>query len=423
MPIPFGLNVPWAWPWVAAILFLLLSAELFALSREQRRKQLPALPVPLAFSKALPLVALLLAVQLWVLAQWLSGVSLSPFDTRMNLSLGVSYLGFLLLCLLLINTSQRAEQVIWVLVFSAAFQAVFGAVMVLTGTEWGFLIQKESYLGKATGTFINRNHLAGYLEMTIALGIGLLLAQVTSYSGNWRQRLRSFIGVLLSNKVILRLLLVIMVIALVMTRSRMGNTAFFASMMATGLLALLIMRNKSLSTTILLGSLLAIDIAIVGTFFGVEEVAERLQNTSTETESRDEVTRDTVQMAKDHALTGTGAGTFTHVYPAFKGADVVTTFIYNNAHNDYAQFAAEFGLPAAAVLLLVVLICLWWAVSAMRQRNSHFYQGLGFGSAMAIIAIGIHSAVDFNLQIPANVYTFILVLALATIARWAPRRS
>ena len=106
-------------------------------------------------------------------------------------------------------------------------------------------------------------------------------------------------------------------------------------MMATGLLALLIMRNKSLSTTILLGSLLAIDIAIVGTFFGVEEVAERLQNTSTETESRDEVTRDTVQMAKDHALTGTGAGTFTHVYPAFKGADVVTTFIYNNAHNDY----------------------------------------------------------------------------------------
>ena len=195
MPIPFGLNVSWAWPWVGACVFLLLTLELTSLAREKASKQLPALDLPVSFIKALPLIFLVGCVQVWAFVQSLSGLSLSPFDTRLDVALGFSYLGFLILSLLLINSRRRAEEVIWVLIFSAAFQAVFGAVMVLTGAEWGFLIQKESYVGKATGTFINRNHLAGYLQMTIALGIGLLLAQLPEYSGNWRQRLRSIIGV------------------------------------------------------------------------------------------------------------------------------------------------------------------------------------------------------------------------------------
>jgi hypothetical protein len=32
---------------------------------------------------------------------------------------------------------------------------------------------------------------------------------------------------------------------------------------------------------------------------------------------------------------------------------------------------------------------------------------------MAIVALGIHGTVDFNLQIPANALTFTVILALA----------
>jgi O-antigen ligase len=327
------------------------------------------------------------------------------------------------LALLLMGSRERVRQFIWVVVSAAAFQALYGAFMVLSGVEYGFFAEKEHYRGVATGTYVNRNSLAGLLELALALGIGLLLGEPTRYFGNARQRLRQFIEVLLSKKVVLRLLLAILVIALVLTRSRMGNTAFFASLMASGALALLLMRNKTTATTVLLGSLLVIDIAIVGTFFGVDKVAERLQQTSAQTESRDEVTRDAINIILEQPVIGIGAGTFTHTFPALKSEEVTTFGLYNNAHNDYVQFAYEFGIPATLALASIVLWAFWNAVIAMRERNSRFYQGVGFSVTMAIVAIGIHSTVDFNLQIPANAALFVAILALSAIARWAPHNS
>jgi O-antigen ligase len=200
----------------------------------------------------------------------------------------------------------------------------------------------------------------------------------------------------------------------------MGNTAFFASLMIAGALALLLMRNKTTSTTVLLTSLLVIDIAIVGTFFGVDKVAERIQETSVEGESRDEVARDTFAMFMEYPITGVGAGNFTYVFPAFKGEDILTRQIYNNAHNDYAQFAAEFGAPATLALGVLVLWAFWNGVTAMRQRNSPLHQGVGFAVVMSIVAYAIHSTVDFNLQIPANAFILTMILALAGVARFGP---
>jgi O-antigen ligase len=122
-------------------------------------------------------------------------------------------------------------------------------------------------------------------------------------------------------------------------------------------------------------------------------------------------------------LAGIGAGTFIYSYPAYKSDDIKADRIYNNAHNDHAQFMAEFGLPAFLLLALAVLISAWWAIMAMVKRNSELFKGVGFGACMGIIALLIHSAVDFNLQIPANAYMFVLLLALAAVARWTPHKS
>ncbi|WP_369982521.1 O-antigen ligase family protein [Thalassolituus sp.] len=422
LPLPYGLVPDWAWTIAGVAVFTLLALELRGLLSEQSKLQLESPNIPIAFDRATVPLVLIWGVQFCALIQWYF-FSLSPFDSLMSLPKGFFYAGLFTLALLMINTQKRTEQVVWAVVLAAGFQAMYGSVMTLTGLEYGLFIQKEHYKGVATGTYVNRNHLAGYLELAIALGVGLLLAQTADYKGSVRQRLRQFVRMLLSSKVLLRLLLAILVIALVLTRSRMGNTAFFASLMVTGAIALFMMRNKTKSTTILLGSLLIIDIAIVGTFFGVEKVAERLQSTSSQTESRDEVTRDTLKMFKSYPISGVGAGAFTHVYPVFKGDDVRTPLLYQHAHNDYAQFLAEFGLPASFALFVMVLWSLRWGISAMRQRNSQFYQGVGFACTMAIIAIGIHSMVDFNLQIPANAATFVLILALAAVARWTPHSS
>jgi hypothetical protein len=129
----------------------------------------------------------------------------------------------------------------------------------------------------ATGTFINRNHLAGYLNLCLAAGIGLMIAKLGGEATHtWRQWLRSVTRLLLGEKARLRIYLIIMVIALVLTRSRMGNTAFFAGTLIVGTLGLLLMRNAPRSTMLFLASVIALDLLIVGTWFGVDQVAQRI---------------------------------------------------------------------------------------------------------------------------------------------------
>src|SRR5690606_19224321 len=113
-----------------------------------------------------------------------------------------------------------------VLTVSGTLQAFYGTFMTLSGTEWLLSGPKEHYRGVVTGTFVNRNHLAGYLELTISCAIGLMLALRDGKPFTWR----SLVELLLSAKLRLRLALVIMVIALVMSQSRMGNTAFVAAL-------------------------------------------------------------------------------------------------------------------------------------------------------------------------------------------------
>ncbi|UTW48988.1 O-antigen ligase [Bacterioplanoides sp. SCSIO 12839] len=408
LPLPFSGNVDWAWPLFCAAVFFMLFYEL------------KTSVYPLVLTKASPVWLLLLVAQLWVIIQSL--LLDNRHDIQHSLLQGLGLVAFFVLTLLLLTTRERIKRAIWVVILAASFQAIYGALMVLSGLEWSFFTEKSSYRGTATGTFINRNHLAGYLEMSLALGIGFLLSQSARYRGSWRQRLRQTIDTILSPKVIMRLLLAVMVIALVLTRSRMGNTAFFASLMITGALALLLMKNRSRATTVLLTSLLVIDVAIVGTFFGVEKVAERLQNTSVEKESRDEVARDTYQMWQQNPALGIGAGSYQYTYPAYRSADVTVRGLYDHAHNDYLQFLAEFGLPGFIALMLAAVWCGWLGLVAMRKRHSNLMKGLGFASTMGLLAIAIHSSVDFNLQIPANAFMFVFLMAMACIARYTPLR-
>jgi O-antigen ligase len=413
LPLPFAGVYGWGWGLFSLLSFFALALKVYELQSLSER----------ILTKSMPVIGLLSIAPIIALIQWLFSSSLSPHDSYLDVIQSFALVSFFTLTLLLLNSRARVERAIWLVMLAAAFQALYGSFMVMTGLEWSFFSEKWTYLGKATGTFVNRNHLAGYLEMSLALGIGFLLASSTRYSGSWQQKLRRLIEVMLSPKVIMRLLLAIMVIGLVMTRSRMGNSAFFASLMITGVLALVLMKKKSVSTTILLSSLLIIDIAIVGTFFGVEKVADRLQKTSIEKESRDEVSRDTFNMWLEHPTLGTGAGSFKYTYPHFKGNDVTATRLYDYAHNDYLEFLAEFGVIAFMLLAIAVALCFYWGLQAMRLRRRPINRGLGFSSCMGIIAIMIHSTVDFNLQIPANAFMFVFMLAISCIARWADLHS
>ena len=357
-------------------------------------------------------------------------LSVDPHATRDFWFKSLAYGCMFCLTLLVVDSYQRLELLLRTLVISGTLQALYGSIMVLSGLEYGFLIKKFSYFGYATGTFVNRNHLAGYLNLCLAVGIGLMISKLGGDTiHTWRQRVRSIARLLLGEKTRLRIYLIVMVIGLVLTRSRMGNTAFFAGTLIVGSIGLLLMRNAPRSTLLFLASLIALDILIVGTWFGIDQVAKRIQDTQVTrnvdnllpTEHRDEVDRKALNYAKDFLLTGSGGGTFYVMFPAYS-SDGISGF-YDHAHNDYMQLLTETGVIGLALCVFIVTLAAVQALLALRRRNDSLMRGTAFGVALAICWLAIHSTVDFNMQIPANALTVTVILALAWVAASIPGQS
>jgi len=437
-PLPLASNRPWSLNLLCLLIFMLA----FCLAAYSMLKSIS--PIKPLYPHRVS-IGLLAFVALWSTCQTImlpSGIietlspaaadlyagadlahfslSLDPAETKRLALFSWCLCLFFVMTILLVDYSRRVRTVFMVIVLGGVFQALYGSFMTLSGLEYGFFMKKTAYLGRATGTFVNRNHLAGYLEMCLAVGIGLMVGSLhRTTAAVWRAKLGQGIDTLLGPKMRLRVFLALMVIALVLTRSRMGNSAFFIALPACGVLFMAVRRKLHKGALVLIVSLMLVDFFIVGQWFGFEEVVDRLENTSTETETRDEVIRDTWRMLQEYPLTGTGLGTYYSAFPQFQGPDV--RGFYDHAHNDYLEFALELGLIGFLPLAALVLLSLYQAIRTMARRHDSLARGVAFAATMGMISLLIHSLVDFNLHIPANALMFITMLAFASISVTLPR--
>ena len=434
LPLPLGSNRPWAEAIMEIWAFSLMFLWLIAFMRYQVQTSEP-------YQKAAPVIGLFLLWLGWILLQiiplppvWVASLSPTAFDLHslmnstdlMTLSLdlyatvagwfkSLAYILIFILSLLLIHSRRRLRQLAYVVIYSGLFQAVYGSLMTLSGLGYGFFIQNPAALNVATGTFINRNHFAGYLVMALSVGIGMMIASLdTERDYTVKQRLRYYLKLILSKKLRLRLYLAMMVIALVLTHSRMGNTSFFVSLMIAGGLGLILSKHATRGTIVLLISLIAIDVFIVGAWFGLEKVVERIEETRLVKETRDEVDIYVYQQWKDYKWTGSGLGSFYSVFPKYRKEDV--DGFYDHTHNDYLEFASDTGVIGVVLLGSIVAMSIYAALVAQYRRRDPLMRGISFAAIMSICAMLIHSTVDFNLQIPANAATFMLILSMAWIS-------
>jgi len=352
---------------------------------------------------------------------WIT-LSLDPNASFVFWLKSCAYVVAFFLTLALAYTRERARLIAFVLVLSGLAQAVYGGLMHLSGTNleiFGTLIPHAS---QASGGFVNRNHLAGFLEITLALGIGLMVGSLHETGRrSWRQFWRDMAALLLSPRAPLRLFLVAMVIALVMTRSRMGNTAFFASLLVAGAVALALSRHATRSTVILIASLIAIDIFIVGSWFGVEKTMQRIEQTTVrDVGERGDPGAQALALARDYPVFGAGGGTFYTAFTRYRGPELRAYF--DHAHNDYIQFLAETGIVGLALAASLPAFALALAVLALARRRDPLARGFAFAVLMGVCSLAIHSAVDFNLQIPANAFAFMVLLAYGWIALYLADR-
>jgi O-antigen ligase len=145
-------------------------------------------------------------------------------------------------------------------------------------------------------------------------------------------------------------------------------------------------------------AVLAASILLFAAVVGPEALWNRLKRPDPYA-GRREMLDSTLDMIRDRPWTGFGLGTWSTVYPAYARYD--DGLFANHAHNDWAQWTAEGGVP---FVLLLASIAIWSVRPALRSR-----WGIG------VVAVFLHCLVDYPLQKPAlAAFFFALVAVLAS---------
>src|ERR1700682_1763332 len=214
---------------------LLLAAYNSTLMRDPRPPVV--IPLLLVVFVLLPCVPLLLVV--FVLLQCvhllgsknsldgasLSGISVAPYETLSHLLVLVTYLAAFYLTFIVVQQPDGGARLVFALLGLGTFESCYGLFQYLTGWQRIFSYEKTVNLDMATGTYINYDHFAGLLEMTLPFALACAYVQYQRIPPTHRGLglLRSFFGREEYHKLVLWLFLaVVFLLGIVFSESRMG---------------------------------------------------------------------------------------------------------------------------------------------------------------------------------------------------------
>ena len=443
VPLPLGSNRQWPMALFSAMVWVLLAVaglvKLAGAGQQQRRGG----PIRTGSAWGSHLVlSLLVLFTAWCalqLSPW--GYTETPHDTRLQVLRSLGYVGLFWLVQLLVTSDRRRTALLTGIMVAGVVQAMIAIVLYSSSGRYTLMDEAVTQGIRATGTFAGPDALANYLLFTLAAGIAVMLSQMgqqpphAAPSKHW---LRGALEFMMSAKMIVRLMLIIMVIALVLTRSRLGNGTFFVALMLVTLWIAGRSPRLRKPAAILAISLLVIDLIVVGQWIGLSKVLARMQATelalqqeqvaSTSASSptpgtqqvpqhREETLeerirplQDAIAMIEERPWTGFGAGSFYTAFTRYKAKS--TKFFYDHAHSDYVEIVTDTGLIGLALLGAVMLLSLGRAAHLMNDRQGPHVRGVAAGASMGIVCALLHATLDLNLQINANAATLIVLLAV-----------
>jgi putative inorganic carbon (hco3(-)) transporter len=347
-------------------------------------------------------------------------LSFEPYVTRGHLLTLLACFVAFYFAQIVSQDSRRKKIFIASLVVLGTFEAFYGMVQYLTGWQQIFAYVKKFDLEEATGTYINRNHYAGFLEMILPFSLALVFYEYAKLRGK-RGRSIGFRRLIaksgLQSLILWLCVSVILCAALIFSRSRMGILAAASSVLVIfALIAISRFHGRASSLLAVMFIVLSICLAL---WIGPGPIVSRFQSVEDEYSlggpSRVSIWRDALPLMQHHPWLGTGFGTFPIAYTS--GQTTFLTQFVNHAHNDYLELAADLGIPAALVLFASVFLILARAVRAFLFGEEDFERVVALGCVGSIVAISLHSFVDFNLYIPANALFFSVILGLGIALR------
>jgi O-antigen ligase len=375
------------------------------------RTQLSNIPLPIAYS-LLPVPSSLspIASGLTPIPHSLFPLSFFPFATKIEFFKWFTLIGlffFLLQWKLLANGQRATKHLIIVIMLVGVIESFYGIFEFFSGHRYILYLEGSGWMSSVTGTFINRNYFAGYLLMVIPLSVGFLFSRKANqrirFQG-WRHRLASLDG----KALLLGFGVILMILGLLFSASRMGIISLLLSFSLISLLFRSHARGHKFSRTAVLIFGLAM---LWAAWIGLDAVISRFFTTSEDFKMRWLFWVSTSHIIKDFPLFGSGLGTFAQIFPMYRSFPI-RGFV-THAENDFLQLVSDTGLIGIGILFALFLFLFIKAISkiySLSSREPGRY--IAIGGLVGILALMFHSMVERNIQVPANAFLFTFLWAL-----------
>lgn len=304
-----------------------------------------------------------------------------------------------------VKTIRRLMGLAFLLVLVGSGETLFGLWQYLRGAKT-VLGQATPNIGTVNATYFSHNHFAGFLILIIPVTLGLLIGS--------RQ---------IEKKGFLALLTGIMGAALVLSLSRGGLLSITIAL--AGLIICMMVKKVQETGAwvryILLPLLLIGCIAGFILWMGLSPIAHRSlsdtffpEKSAFEEEIRFSLWRNALALVKEFPLWGSGLGTFEYVFQRYRPDILAQNQQVYYAHNDYLELLTEMGFPALLIVVWGIIRFYRYGLRTYFRHQDPVLTSLLLGGMTSCTAMFIHSAFDFNLQIPANALLFTIILAMTT---------
>ncbi len=436
-PLWLGSNRPLAWSANAVAIGGLLLLASLSYWREARRYPalamsdlaLPAVLFCLAICWAgvqtIPLGSLTAGHPAWTVAAEALGrdvrstISVNPAETLWAILRYLTAASVLLCVYVLSRPARNAQLILRTFVVLTGLVALYGLLRLSLSLD-KILWFDEPDIGYLTSGFINRNSAATFLGIGSLIGLGLViqhLSSVLKMAGreNGREGIRKLSDILAGRLGFDLVMLVLMFVALLATGSRGGiGFTVIAAMFMMLLYGVRMSTRRGGSAggrSAWVVIIMLIGVLLLGLFeLSGARLTGRLLDQGFDSAARIETYERTLQAIRDYLFLGSGLGTFQDVFPAYRLDLSAGRHVWDKAHNDYLELILGLGLPAAMLVILSYAYLFLKLVKGffVRHRDGH-YSAI---AAAVCVLVGLHSLVDFSLQIQANTLAFALLLGL-----------
>ncbi len=360
--------------------------------------------------------------------RWVT-LSLYPHDTLLGFFKLAAYLAAFVLAAYAFEPREGRNVLAPGLIVLGSLEAAYGIVQYLTGYQKIFGFTKQFYTEDATGTYINHNHFSGFLELVIPFAAMMVFYNLQSRSAQGAPQRRrggaSGYSLSLHPRIFFyAFIVVLLLIAVVFSRSRMGIVSVLASLILMALLGQLGGGRRAWMVVTLLLIACSMTYAI---WIGLDPVMKRFEAlTPSGLENpyaRVAIWKQASGILKDYPAVGTGLGTFAVAFRRYQTSSL--DLFVDHAHNDYLEVATDTGILGAVLLFIPIMGLLLKMILAYVGARSAYRRSVLLACIGSTAALLVHSTMDFNLQVPANALLFAAVLGIgskathSTAASWS----